>query len=210
MHFLGKSAILHSMSQSATTLREERRLATERRIHRCALRLTDERGLDGFTLDDLAEAAEVSRRTLFNYYPGKIDAVLGPAPTFPEDALATFRAGGPHGDLVDDIAVAARHVLATQDLSREDVEVGRRVMLATPRLLAAAHERFELVADELADHLLEREGAEFGADRARLLLHVLVSLYDATLLTALGRPGPGFDLGDAYATTLQTLRKLLA
>lgn len=196
------------MTESATSLREERRLATERRIHRCALRLTDERGLDGYTLDDLAEAAEVSRRTLFNYFPSKTDAVLGPVPVLPDEVRATFVAGGPHGDLVEDLAAAARPLLDVQGLSREDLEVGRRVLTATPRLIAAAHQRFEVVGEEFAALLLERDPA-LGTERALLLIHVLVCLYDATLASALRRPGPSLDLGTAYAESLRTLRDLL-
>jgi AcrR family transcriptional regulator len=67
------------MSQSATS-REERRQATSYRISVCAQQLTEQHGLEGFTMEELAEAAGVSRRTLFNYYPSKIDAVLGASP----------------------------------------------------------------------------------------------------------------------------------
>ena len=41
------------------------------------MQLTQGRGLDGWTMEDLAGAAEVSRRTLFNYFSSKVDAVLG-------------------------------------------------------------------------------------------------------------------------------------
>ena len=36
-----------------------------------------EHGLDGFTMEQLAERVGVSRRTLFYYFPAKDDAVLG-------------------------------------------------------------------------------------------------------------------------------------
>ena len=51
------------MTESATT-REGRRRATSYRISVCAQELTEERGLEGFTMEELAEAAGVSRRTL--------------------------------------------------------------------------------------------------------------------------------------------------
>jgi len=85
---------MHYMSRSATT-RSGRRQETSYRISQCAQRLTEDRGLDGFTMDELAEAAGVSRRTLFNYFPGKVDAVLGEAPHISEEALAEFRARDP-------------------------------------------------------------------------------------------------------------------
>ena len=58
---------MHFMTPSASPTRRERTLAM---IVQRARELTDRHGLDGFTMDDLAEAAGVSRRTLFNYVPG--------------------------------------------------------------------------------------------------------------------------------------------
>ena len=56
---------------------------TAHHISACSQLLADERGFDGFTMEDLADAAGVSRRTLFNYFPGKADAVLGEAHDVP-------------------------------------------------------------------------------------------------------------------------------
>ena len=164
---------MHFVAESATSLRELKKVETTHRITLCAQRLTDERGLDGFTMDDLADAAEVSRRTLFNYFPSKVDAVLGAHPDLPEEALATFRAGGPHGHVVDDVAELARIALAVKNPDRESIELGLRVLRSEPRLLAASHERFEAVTDEFAALLVEREGPDFASDKARLLLRLL-------------------------------------
>src|SRR3954462_3338186 len=114
---------MHSMTQSATSLREQKRWQTSHRITLCALRLTDEHGLDGFTMEDLAEAADVSRRTLFNYFPRKADAVLGEMPDIAEAALAAFRSGGPHGNLIDDLTELARLALLVKEPDRESVEL---------------------------------------------------------------------------------------
>ena len=112
------------MNQSAT----ERKVRTSDRITVCAQKLTDERGLDGFTMDDLAEAAEVSRRTLFNYFPGKIDAVLGVFPVLDQQAVAVFCAGGPHQDLVQDLRALVLPLLRTEMMEREILGRGRRIM----------------------------------------------------------------------------------
>src|SRR4051812_43814275 len=121
---------MHSMSASATqpTRREAQKRATERRIHRCALVLTDERGLESWTMEDLAEAADVSRRTLFNYFQGKVDAVLGGPPELPAEALETFHAGGPSGRLVDDLSTLAAAILAEHDFDPDLVALGRRAL----------------------------------------------------------------------------------
>ncbi|MDP2775025.1 MAG: TetR family transcriptional regulator [Nocardioides sp.] len=195
------------MTESATT-RERRRLETERRITVCAQQLTDERGLDGFTMDELAEAADVSRRTLFNYFPSKVDAVLGNAPDLPPSVLATFHAGGPHGDLVDDLGELAAVLLSTKTLTREEMELGHRVVTTTPRLIMAAHERFQELTSEFVDVILAREGEDFGEARARLLIRLLVAIFDGCLPA--NSQEPDRPLADVFADSLRTARELLA
>ncbi len=58
-------------------LRERKKRLTRARLHRCALELTLERGLGAVTVDAIAEAADVSPRTFFNYFRSKESAILG-------------------------------------------------------------------------------------------------------------------------------------
>ena len=156
---------MHSMTQSAIEVleqgdpRAEKRRLTAHRITGCAQRLTLERGLDGFTMDDLAELAGVSRRTLFNYFPGKDDAVLGGPPVLSAELLETFSTGGPHGHLVDDLAEVVLSILAESPETREDVARGREVMLANPRLIALAHQRLEECVEACMPYIEAREGS---------------------------------------------------
>jgi TetR/AcrR family transcriptional regulator, regulator of mycofactocin system len=46
-------------------------------IERVAIRLFDEQGYDEATVDDIAAAAGISRRTFFRYFPSKNDVVWG-------------------------------------------------------------------------------------------------------------------------------------
>lgn len=200
---------MHSMDESAT-LRERRRLDTERKITTCAQRLTDEHGLDGFTMEDLAEAAAVSRRTLFNYFPSKIDAVLGNHPDLPPSVIATFCAGGPHGHVVDDLGELATVLLSSKVLTREEMDLGRRIVTTTPRLLAAAHERFEQLSGEFVDMILAREGEQFGADRARLLIRLIVAIFDGCMTANDDEQDVDRPLADIFTEKLGMARALLA
>jgi len=60
------------MSEPASTgRREQNKRRTRRRLLDAARQLFAERGVPGTTVEDIAELAEVSRATLFNYFPGK-------------------------------------------------------------------------------------------------------------------------------------------
>ncbi|WP_089962593.1 TetR/AcrR family transcriptional regulator [Lentzea xinjiangensis] len=62
--------------ETLPTLREHKKAVTRRSLAAAALRLAVERGLDGVTVEDIADEAGVSRRTFSNYFTGKEDAVL--------------------------------------------------------------------------------------------------------------------------------------
>jgi AcrR family transcriptional regulator len=61
-------------------LRERKKKATRDAIHHGAMRLFAEHGFAGTTIDQIAEAADVSRATVFTYFPAKEDIVFGEAP----------------------------------------------------------------------------------------------------------------------------------
>ena len=69
-------------------LRERKKAATRLAIRDAGMRLFDERGFGGTTVDDIADAAGVSRATVFTYFPTKEEIVFGDA------AAAVDGAGG--------------------------------------------------------------------------------------------------------------------
>ncbi|GAA4045498.1 TetR/AcrR family transcriptional regulator [Nonomuraea soli] len=59
------------------TLRDRKRRRTRRAIVEAAVELFEERGYDGTTIADIAEAAEIGSRTFFSYFASK-EEVLWP------------------------------------------------------------------------------------------------------------------------------------
>lgn len=60
-------------------LRERKKQATRLAIHREGMRLFAEQGFAATTIDQIAEAADVSRATVFGYFATKEDIVYGDA-----------------------------------------------------------------------------------------------------------------------------------
>jgi AcrR family transcriptional regulator len=78
------------MNTSATLGRRERKAQeTAARLTSVSRRLTAERGLGGFTVQEVCDEADISRRTFFNYFPSKEDAILG---VHPEEEIERFAA----------------------------------------------------------------------------------------------------------------------
>lgn len=199
---------MHFMAQSATAGATAQRLATSERIALCAQVLADEHGLDGFTMDDLAAAAEVSRRTVFNYFPTKVDAVLGDWPMPDEATVATFRAGGPHGDLLLDLRELLSPLVDQIVVDREVTARMRRILNSTPRLLAACNDRYLQMSAEIVRHVGKREGPGFRAARARIAVVLIASLFEAALEEFL-RDGRRRAFQHHFDETLRTARSLL-
>jgi AcrR family transcriptional regulator len=197
------------MSESANQSgREARRQATARRISSCAQDLTGDRGLDGFTMDELAEAAGVSRRTLFNYFPGKDAAVMGTQPSPDDSLLKEFAAGGPTGQLVDDCAALVDALLEVKDINRDDVHRVRALVLQEPRLMAYAKQRFEEFGEEFLELIQAREGASYDEMRARVVIQVMAALFD--LAINIFADNPDTELSTLYAELLSATRSAFA
>jgi AcrR family transcriptional regulator len=120
----------------STDRRAARRALTELALRAAALHLTEERGFDRFTVDEVAQRAGVSPRTFFNYFPTKEAAVLSD----PQDVLDAMAAAFEDAaDLPLDQALRAAVSAFLQICTRCPRDMRRELALveATPVLRTA-------------------------------------------------------------------------
>ena len=140
-------------------LRERKKQQTRRAIHEAAYRLVDEHGLDGTTIDQICDAADVSSRTFFNYFPSKMAAALGiPEEPVDDDAVARFRAAS--GSLVDALCdmIAGGGPFAARQARLKGLVTRHPELLRTlSGMMTATRGRFIELATERASSPAEAE-----------------------------------------------------
>jgi AcrR family transcriptional regulator len=143
-------------------LRERKRVATRLAIERAALGLSLEKGYEHVTVDEIAETADVSPRTFFNYFPSKEAAVVGHAPDGPEpEKIAAFLAAPADRSILDgirDLMVAFLEAKSDEDTraAHELQEQRMHVMLRHPHLFRQRMENMEELTNEIIEIVSKR------------------------------------------------------
>lgn len=101
-----------------SSLRERKKVQTRRRIHRAALELAIAQGPSGVTIDDIAEAAEISPRTFFNYFATKDQAFIGLGSDICDEVTAALHARPATESIIDSVhaVFAARFAVLVEDV----------------------------------------------------------------------------------------------
>ncbi|MDP9309267.1 MAG: TetR/AcrR family transcriptional regulator, partial [Actinomycetota bacterium] len=105
-------------------LRERKKQRTRETIAGAARELFAERGYHATTLPEIAEAADVSTRTIFAYFPSKEDILFSDFPLM-KDALAQALAERPEGE--DALETVRRFILSLHELEKTDLDLKMRM-----------------------------------------------------------------------------------
>ncbi|WP_293382339.1 TetR/AcrR family transcriptional regulator [Phenylobacterium sp.] len=154
-------------------LRQRKRRETRARIVDAALKLFLARGYDATTVDEIAAAAVVSKRSFFDYFPSKEEVVLAWQDAFGE-ALAAALAARPADEPAPKAIEAALVETVGHAAAQADAFAVDALIQTTPALKAREHLKYVRLEDTLAAALLAREppGADPFPSR---LLAMLVS-----------------------------------
>jgi AcrR family transcriptional regulator len=142
-------------------LRERKKRETRERIRRTAVRLFLERGFEDVSVADVADAAGVSKMTVFNYFPAKEDMFFaGSERIFPD------LAGAVRGREPDQSPVQALRAYVLAELESRAEWTGlhdgvadfTHLIWTSPTLLGGIGRRWQGLRAELVDALDEAAG----------------------------------------------------
>ena len=169
------------MSEAPLGLRERKKIRTRAAIQREALRLFREKGYEATTIEEIAEAVEISPSTFFNYFPSKEDVVwqddLDPL------ILAAFTRQPPEVGPVAAIRNAMLEVFGNLSPETESMVRERTMLIAREEgLRAAMLNQFATLVDQLAELVATRTGRDQHDFRVRNLAGALLGVMIAVLL----------------------------
>lgn len=166
-------------------LRERKKIRTRETIRREAFRLIEENGYAATTVEQIAEAAEVSPSTFFRYFPTKESVLLADDmdPAFLDALAAQPR------DLSPLKAIRRAYQVTMGNMSedeREFEDARQRLMFSIPELKAAMFDEYYRTITSIAEAI----GARIGRDAEDFELQVFAGALAGAMMAAYD-PGPG-------------------
>jgi AcrR family transcriptional regulator len=177
-------------------LRDSKKAATRQAISDVATRLFVEHGFENVSIDEIARAAGVARKTVFNYFPRKEDLVFDREEEGRERVRQALAARGGQSPL-HAFQALMRALLEDQHpifrINRRPLRFWRTVA-DSPALVAHAHRLRGALADDLAAMLADAAGQPPADPHARLaaamLMDTLVVAYGEALRAFRGKRNP--------------------
>jgi AcrR family transcriptional regulator len=169
-------------------LRERKKEETRQRISDVATGLFLRRGFDHVSVAEIAAAADVSKMTVFNYFPRKEDLFFDRIPAAAEMLTSTVRDRAPGVTPVAAVRaqllklVEQRHPLSAVG---GDYRLFMRTVLDSPALMARAREAGEELEESLAGALADFDGLDPVS--ARMTAGLILSVMQGAYRTAVAR-----------------------
>ncbi|MGO8958850.1 MAG: TetR family transcriptional regulator [Streptosporangiaceae bacterium] len=201
-----------SSPESRPSLRERKKVATRLAIRRAALDLIAKGGFSHVTVEDIAEAADVSPRTFFNYFPSKEAVLFGANPGRSEELRERLVHDLPGHTALEVLRV----VLAdyARSIARELADLGgdptrwvrqMKAAQADPQLRAAQAAHMAQVESGIAAGLAERLGSDPARDAYPLLLASAATGVLRTIMSFWAGSGGAVPLDELVTTGYQAM-----
>ena len=177
--------------QPTIGLRERKKAKTRAAIREHAMRLFQEQGYADTTVDQIADAAEVSPSTFFRYFPTKEDVVLGD--DYDDLWVEAFRAQPAELSPIQAIRASLRAVfgdLPPEAMRREHERI--RLVKEVPELRAASMDNYMKSMTMIAEILAERLGRPADDFPIQVFAGALLGVALGTMQNAINHPTGSF------------------
>jgi AcrR family transcriptional regulator len=171
-------------------LRERKKLKTRRAIQEHALRLFREQGYEATTVEQIAEAAEVSPSTFFRYYPTKEDTVL--TDEYDPLIVTTLRAQPPGLSPAAAIRETLREIIGAMLADdRERLLDRSRLLLRVSALRARQWDQMRESQNLIVDVLAERLGRSTADLELRSFVAAILAVWETAGMAWVEDDGKG-------------------
>jgi AcrR family transcriptional regulator len=151
-------------------LQRRKREVVRQAIAHAAWLLFATRGYEASTVDEIARAAGVSRRTFFRYFSSKEDVVVETSDALAEEFLAAFARRPPREPPLVAIQRALRPVVESRLADADEARAIIRLLRESRTLRRSMLERHARMEERLAASIAERTGADPRTDPTPALL----------------------------------------
>jgi AcrR family transcriptional regulator len=166
-------------------LRQRRKQETRASIAAAAKRLFALRGFDHVTVAQVARAAHVSEKTVFNYFPTKEDLFYTQLESFEDELLAAIRDRAPGRTILDayrGFLLARRGVFGRLaedggEVALDELRTLTRIVTRSPSLLAREEHVFARVTASLAALLADETGRDEGDIESWVVANALLGIH---------------------------------
>ncbi len=156
-------------------LRERKKQQTRETIARVALELFAERGYEHTTLAEIADAADVSKRTIFAYFESKEDILFCDEPMFYEQLKDKLEQRSPGATTVD----ALRDFLSSVVSMDEDARLRKKIIHSDESLRVSERGRSARIEQLIAESIARDLDAEPGDVRPPLVAASVTAAFNA-------------------------------
>lgn len=164
-------------TQGSLSRRDRKKRETRRTIRRVALDLALETGVESLTVEEIAEASDVSTRTFFNYFSCKENALVGDATLVSADLRELIKNRPDH----ESPFVMLREVLLESAMigldsaDRDEVYARQRLVHENPALLPRQLAYYAAIEKMLAEGIAERFEVNTNIDMRPALLATIIA-----------------------------------
>ena len=184
------------------SLRERSKAKRRRAIQFAALRLFAERGYDGATIADIADAAEVAPRTVSMYFPTKFDIAMSLSNDLADRLTAAF---DHHADLSFSDVIDRWIVAEVESADPEFAAMMTAMYLANPALRAASTNNLDRAADVGGAALI----AETGLTPQDPMVQIVAAAVGAALTRYLTSALQAKSTRDEHESFMRYLRAII-